>query len=289
MTLTTRIAIGVSASASRSTWSVLITDCVPSLHATDMVGSQYFPRYRYERTSDSRSSSGAQASLFSARADEPSDSYERKDAITSEALQLFTSTYHDPSVNADDVFYYVYGLLHSTEYRQLFADNLGKELPRIPCVKQIADFRAFSAAGRVLADLHLHYETQRMWPATVIGDHMSNPPTLDSRAYRVEKMRFGKRAGEKDRSVIHYNDRITVSDIPLEAYDYVVNGKPAIEWVMERQSVRTDKASGIVNDANDWATETVGNPRYPLELLLRVITVSIETMRIVAELPPLDI
>jgi predicted helicase len=107
--------------------------------------------------------------------------------------------------------------------------------------------------------------------------------------YRVEKMKFGKSGKEKDRTTIHYNDSIMVRGIPLEAYDYVVNGKPAIEWVMERQAVKTDKASGIVNDANDWATETMGNPRYPLELLLRVVTVSLETMKIVKALPPLDI
>lgn len=99
-------------------------------------------------------------------------------------------------------------------------------------------------------------------------------------------MKFGK---GKDKTVVHYNDFITVREIPLEAYDYVVNGKPAIEWVMERQSVTTDKASGIVKDANDWATETVGDPRYPLSLLLRVVTVSLETMKIVRALPALDI
>jgi phage repressor protein C with HTH and peptisase S24 domain len=99
-------------------------------------------------------------------------------------------------------------------------------------------------------------------------------------------MRHGK---GKDKSVVHYNDLITVRGIPIEAYDYVVNGKSAIEWVMERQSVTTDKASGIVKDANDWATETVGDPRYPLSLLLRVITVSLETLRIVRALPALDI
>ena len=89
--------------------------------------------------------------------------------------------------------------------------------------------------------------------------------------------------------MIHYNDRITLSGIPPQAYDYVVNGKPAIDWVMERQVVKTDKDSGIVNDANDWAVETMGNPRYPLELLLRVVTVSIDTMKIVRSLPALAI
>lgn len=99
-------------------------------------------------------------------------------------------------------------------------------------------------------------------------------------------MKFGK---GKDKTSIHYNDFITIRDIPLAAYDYVVNGKSAIEWVMERQCVSTDKASGIVKDANDWAIETVGDPRYPLSLLLRVITVSLETLKIVRGLPALDL
>lgn len=97
-------------------------------------------------------------------------------------------------------------------------------------------------------------------------------------------MKFGK---GKDKTTIHYNTFFTVRDIPLAAYEYVVNGKPAIEWVMERQAVTTDKDSGIVKDANDWAIETVGDPRYPLSLLLRVITVSLETIKIVKGLPTL--
>lgn len=99
-------------------------------------------------------------------------------------------------------------------------------------------------------------------------------------------MKFGK---DKDRSIIHYNEFISVCDIPQSAYGYVVNGKSAIEWVMKSQSVTTDKDSGIVKDANAWATETVKDPRYPLSLLLRVITVSLETIRIVDALPKLEI
>src|SRR5690606_38512588 len=107
--------------------------------------------------------------------------------------------------------------------------------------------------------------------------------------YRVSKMKFGGKGKEKDRTTVIYNDNITMQNIPLEAYDYVVNGKPALEWVMERQVVKTDKDSGIVNDANRYAIETVGDPAYPLKLFQRVITVSLETMKIVRSLPPLDI
>jgi len=86
-----------------------------------------------------------------------------------------------------------------------------------------------------------------------------------------------------------YNHKITMSGIPLEAYDYVVNGKPALEWVMERQAVTPHKESGILNDVNLWATETMSDASYPLKLFQRVITVSIETMKIVRALPRLDI
>jgi predicted helicase len=102
-------------------------------------------------------------------------------------------------------------------------------------------------------------------------------------------MRYGKRGKAKDLTILHYNDAITLTGIPLEAYDYVVNGKSALDWVVERQRVKTDKASGIVNDANDWAIETMDNPKYPLELVQRVISVSLETMKIVRALPPLDL
>ena len=104
--------------------------------------------------------------------------------------------------------------------------------------------------------------------------------------YRVEKMKF---PNKQDKSTVIYNNNITIEGIPLEAYDYVVNGKSALDWVIERQCVKTDKASGIVNDANDYANETMNNPAYPLELFQRVITVSLETMNIVRSLPKLDI
>ena len=104
--------------------------------------------------------------------------------------------------------------------------------------------------------------------------------------YRVEKMKFAKKG---DKTTVLYNSRITLRGIPEAAWDYVVNGKAALDWVMERQCVKTEKDSGIVNDANDWAIETMGNPKYPLELFQRVVMVSLETQKIVAALPPLDI
>ncbi|TBU71232.1 damage-inducible protein [Pseudomonas daroniae] len=207
----------------------------------------------------------------------------RRDGITDEGLAHFQSAYPNESLSKEDLFYYIYGLLHSPDYRERYADNLNKELPRIPRVKTARDFWAFSQAGRELGELHVNYEDVPMYPGAKIDTGNNSLTDAD---YRVEKMKYGK---NKDLTTLHYNNKITVTGIPLEAYDYVVNGKPALDWVVERQSVRVDKASGIVSDANDWATETMGNPKYPLELFLRVITVSLETLRIVRSLPKLDI
>src|SRR5690606_5034438 len=150
------------------------------------------------------------------------------------------------SISKEDLFYYIYGLLHSPEYRSRYADNLSKELPRIPAVKTAKDFRAFSQAGRALAELHINYEKVDRYPVTLDCGEQS-PTTLKARDFYVKKMKFAKKG---DKSTVVYNEYITMRDIPLEAYEYVVNGKPALEWVMERQAVTTDKKSGIVNDAN---------------------------------------
>lgn len=206
--------------------------------------------------------------------------YVRRSAITDIGLAHFREPYPVEPIGKHDVFYYVYGILHSPEYRQRYADNLSKELPRIPRMRMAADFWRFSRAGRALSDLHLHYERVPMYSCTV--EHAGDLAPVD---YCVRKMRRDKR----DPSSVIYNDKITIRGIPEAAWGYRVNGRAALEWVMERQAVRVDKASGIVNDANDWSIETMGNPRYPLELFLRVVTVSLETQKIVVALPPLDI
>jgi predicted helicase len=282
------IVIGFSASESRSAFSVLISDHIPSLHAADMVGSQYFSLYLYDQPEDS--TSGDLFSKIPATAT-------RRDAITDAGLSHFQSAYpakgEGEKITKEDLFYYIYGLLHSPDYRSRYADNLGKELPRIPAVKTFKDFMAFSKAGRDLAHWHLNYETVECFPGVTVEEAQS--ATVTDRRYRVEKMKFAKKkdpdTGKSihDKTTVIYNDFITLRNIPLSAYDYIVNGKPALEWVMERQAVTTDKDSGITNDANLWATETMGNPKYPLELFLRVVTVSLETNRIVAGLPELEI
>lgn len=262
-------------------FSCLIGDHLPDLQGPAKV--QCFPLYLYKKAEGKEADQSAQVGLFAGDTSEPMPT-KRRDAITDEGLAHFKLAYPGERISMEDLFYCVYGLLHSPDYRNDYADNLGKELPRIPCVRSAADFWEFSRAGRALADLHLKYESVPMYAAAKI-EHSGKPPTdVD---YRVEKMRYGKKGKDKDLTAVIYNGRITVSGIPPEAYDYVVNGKPAIDWVIERQVVKTDKDSGIVSDVNDWAIETMNNPRYSLELLLRVVTVSLETMKIVKALPPL--
>ncbi|MEK6669981.1 MAG: type ISP restriction/modification enzyme [Pseudomonadota bacterium] len=280
------LVICMNAVGAQKEFSVLMSDHLPDLHL--MQTGQCFPLYLYEDTAPKPDAveEGANGALFETGTEpvQPANRI-RRDALTDAGLAHFQTAYPGEAITKEDVFYYVYGLLHSPGYRERYADNLSKELPRIPCVKKAADFWGFSKAGRDLADLHIGYEAVKPYPLTIEGGGL----LLTNDDFRVEKMRYGKKGKDKDLSTLHYNTKITVTGIPLEAYDYVVNGKPALDWVVERQCVKTDKDSGIVNDANDWAVETMGNPRYPLELFQRVITVSLETMKIVRALPKLDV
>ena len=259
----------------------LMLNCPPEMQTDG--GSQCFPLYLYEKF-DQREDDNDLLSQ------EDSACEQRRYAITDEGLDHFQSAYPGEPISKEDIFYYVYGILHSVDYRERFAANLGKELPRIPAVKQACDFWALSNAGRDLARLHLNYETVEPYPLTI-----ETTGKLTDVDYRVEKMKHAKvkdpETGKRvnDLATVIYNHRITLRDIPLEAWDYVVNGKPALTWVMERQCVKIDKSSGIVNDANDWAIETMNNPKYPMELFQRVVTVSLETQKIVDALPPLDL
>lgn len=247
-------------------FSPFMVNDIPDLHLHND-GSQCFPLYYYEKKSI------YQPTLFDG---ESNAKYMRKDGITNFILERCRENY-GPKVTKEDIFYYVYGLLHSPDYRKTFAADLKKMLPRLPLVEKPVDFWSFSKAGRALADLHLKYETQPACPKVKVEG-------AESGNFRVQKMRFPNKG---DKSVIEYNPWITISNIPLDAYDYVINGRSAIEWIMERYQIKTDKASGITNDPNDWADEH-GKPRYILDLLLSIVTVSLETLKIIKTLPQIN-
>ena len=268
--------IAVTGKGGRSGFSALMMDALPNLDTIEK--GQCFPFWLYEEDDD------AEADLLGERI----PGYRRLDAITEYGLQHFRAAYPTESVSREDIFHYIYGLLHSEDYRSRFRANLSKELPRIPCVKPVKDYRAFRDAGKRLGKLHVGYESIEPYLATIdTGGKLLM--TAPEELYRITKMRHPGSGRNKDRSTVIYNAHITISDIPEAAWEYVVNGKPALAWVMERQCVRTDKASGIVSDANRYAIETVGDPRYPLDLFLRIITVSLETMKVVRGLPELTI
>ena len=289
------LAIAITGVGSKNV-SSLISNIVPCLDSIEK--GQWFPLYLYEKTADDAIDFDGTEDMFGEKKAESESSflqdngYTRKDGISDEGFDHFQQAYPSEVLSKEDIFYYVYGLLHSPDYRERYSDNLTKELPRIPCVKTGKNFWRFSQAGRDLAELHINYEIVGKYPAT-LDCNKRNIKQLKDEDFRVTQMKHprikvdGKSVN--DLSTVIYNHAITIKNIPVEAYDYVVNGKPAIAWVIERQCVKTDKNSGIVNDANEWAIDTMNNPKYPLEVLLQVITVSIETNKIVNSLPPLDI
>lgn len=243
----------------------LITDKMPDIQL--LANGQSFPLYYYEEREKNS------PSLFDAAGD---SEYIRRDGVSDFILERAKKVY-GKNVGKEDIFYYVYGILHSPDYRTAFANDLKKMLPRIPLVEDVRDFWKFSKAGRQLAELHIEYESVPPYPEVkVTGD--------DSGYFKVQKMRFPKK-GQKD--TIIFNSKIIISNIPDKAYEYVVNGKSAIEWIMERYQVTVDKKSQIKNDPNDWAAE-VGNPRYILDLLLSIINVSVQTVDIVSDLPKIE-
>ena len=196
------------------------------------------------------------------------------------ASQCFPRYYFDgnemiDAIDGDDLFYYIYGFLHLPEYREKFAADLKKSLPRIKVVEG-SDFIKISQIGKQLADLHLNYETQS--PPDMVKIH-----GIESGDFRVRKIKLDK----KDPTRIRFNDSIWIENIPIEVNEYRVNGRSPVEWIIERYQIKVDKDSGIVNDPNDWCNEH-GNPRYILDLLLSVMTVSLETQRLISELPRIE-
>ena len=250
-------AICVPGVGSTKPFSVLMVDCMPDLHFVAF--GQCIPRYRYGRRE--------QSDLL----DDPAG-LERIDNISDTALAAFRSQYGDPSITKDAIFDYVYGVLHAPDYRARFADDLSKSLPRIPFAPE---FRAFAAAGRALAALHLGYESGPEYPLVPeTADTSDQPP---GRLFGSRSMRL---AGDGD-SVLVVNDRLRLSGIPPDAHRYEVNGRTPLGWFIDRYRVATDKESGITNDPNAWFSDEVDF----IAAVRRIVHLSVETARIVDSLP----
>ncbi|MGK2309305.1 type ISP restriction/modification enzyme [Cutibacterium sp. V970] len=264
----------VTAPSPRTTFATLLSDVVPD--AFPFVDpAQFFPRWTYEKVS-------ADDGLFAASTGEVDEyGYRRVDNITDEILAVYREKF-EPQVSKDDIFHYVYGVLHSQQYREVFAADLKRMLPRIPLAASSADFQAFVDAGRALADLHVNYETADPYPL----HESTHPLDVDEwELYRVTKMRWEDKTTRK---AIIYNGYLTLSDIPAAVHEYRLGSRSGLEWLIDRYQVKTDKASGIVNDPNDWCREH-DDPRYIVDLIKRVTRVSVETMDIVRSLPELPI
>lgn len=303
------IVIAVSGVGQQKPFSPFITNNISDLQVVDK--AQYFPLFFYDENKNSENS------LFD---DEETNRYIRRDGITDWILKEVRNRFGGSrTITKEHIFYYVYGLLHSKQYRERFADDLKKSLPRIPIVDNVQDFMAFYKAGKELADLHLNYEqgineqitgqdgdypfyanmpmlAHRAFGVRVIGDTDIWQGEWTDETYQyfsVDKMKFAKVRDENgklvaDKTRIIYNSHITIENIPLKAYEYIVNGKSAIEWIMERYAVTIDKASQIKNDPNDWSKEHE-QPRYILDLLLSVIILSCQTVDMVNELPKINL
>ena len=183
-------------------------------------------------------------------------------------------------LSLDDTFAYVYGLLNSREYQEKYANDLKKDLARIPIVKQKD---RYVEVGKALMDLHLNYEEVPVYKGVDIQ-------LSEQTSYKVTKMKFAKKRDENgksvnDRSTVIYNNDITISNIPEKAYQYVVNGRSAIEWIIDQYQVKTDKKSGITDDPNDYSNDE----KYIFNLLLRIINVSIQTIDLINSLPKFEV
>ena len=257
--------ICVTGKGSTKLFSALITDTIPDLSFHDK--SQCFPRYLYPELSNPQDE-------FEFAGIEPESN--RIDNISDTALNTFLYRYSDSTITKDMIFDYVYGLLHAPGYRERFANDLSRALPRIPFAP---DFHAFAEAGKALAGLHLGYETCERYPLEVIfaGDGDAQP-----HHFRLTENKMVFVGGAK--TILKINDFVSLSGIPEEAHRYVVNGRTPLEWFIDRYQIKQDSESGILNDPNGWFAD----PRDLVTAIKRIVYVSVESTRIIERLPSHD-
>ncbi|MGO2191186.1 MAG: DEAD/DEAH box helicase [Brachybacterium sp.] len=267
----------VTAPGSDKSFSALASRLVPDLAQWGSSSGQFFARYTWVPLPDDELDLGLDGDVV--------DGYRRTDNVSDEMLAVMREQ-HGGSVSKDDIFFFVYGLLHSPEYRERYAGELKQMLPRIPGVPTDA-YESFTRAGRELFHLHADYEDAKAYPLEVVGGEQP-PIGAEEDYYRVQKMRFptGTKAADAPDSLV-VNGSITVRGIPEAAYRYQLGSRSGIEWLIRQYQITTDKASGVVNDPNQWSIEH-GNPRYILDLLQKVITVSVRTVEITEALPALQ-
>lgn len=270
------VGIYVVGEGSAVPFGAIMSGVLPNVHVTGAgSGGQFLPRWTYEKVNDAD-----QASLLEPSGEVDEQGYRRVDNITDAILTVYRDKF-GPQVSKDGIFYYVYAVLHSEQYRSTFAADLKRMLPRIPLAASPSDFEAFAEAGRKLADLHVNYETVEPYPLAEQAPLSGDP----WKTFRVEKLRWADKSTKK---AIIYNRHVTLGDIPAEAHRYMLGSRSALEWLIDRYQVKIDKDSGIVNDPNDWCHEH-GDPRYIVDLIKRVTRVSVETMKIVDSLPALPL
>ena len=259
--------ISVAGPGGKKDFSCLMVNHLPCL---DMVEKgQCFPLYVYE------AGGARQQELFGGG--QGQSSWTRRSGITGWSLDRARKQYGRHEITEEDIFYYVYGMLHCPQYRDKYQNDFKKALPRVPFVEKYADFVALRDAGRALGDLHCDYEHCPMnTTAQIVEDGTAN--------YLIDKLRP---VGKGHFTELKYNSHITITNIPPEAHEYIVNGRSPLGWIIDQYQVSVDKDSGIKNDPNDWCREH-NNPRYILELILRVIEVSVRTVRIVKGLPNIE-
>lgn len=265
----------VVGSGSAIPFAVLMLRTVPNLHVTGAgSGGQFFTRFIYEKVE----ADDGKLDISTGDSEVDEWGYRCIDNITDTIHNLYRAALGD-DITKDDIFEFVYGLLHSPSYRTEYAADLKKMLPRIPTPKSREDFDTFASAGRQLLVLHADYETAAPYPLDVQIKNGVNETDRDT--WRVEKMKWKSKT---DHTAIIYNPNVAIAGIPEDAERYLLGSRSALGWIIERYQVHTDKDSGIVNNPNDWCDEH-GDPTYIVDLIKKVTTVAVETMKIVDSLP----